>query len=301
MLFFLCSGFLFAHSLEKAERLGRMLLGRLIWILVPLMAITIVFYGFQAVYGLVVHEPTYFAQFGLWDWVQSATLFSFILGVPDAIYGVTWFLFPLIVFQLLATLGYYLVSRRPVRLCLMMNILCVVVYGSIRLLPGLFGILSYLQYLPVLLVGSVLYWYQRERFSRRHTCLQLAFPAVIFMALCRRCSPGCFDVPESIPLQFFWGTAIFVIAMLLEGQRPLAVPRVIQRFAQFSYGVYLCQMTFGALALDAALRVWHRIPLGLAVLFSFVFTLLLAAAFHQWIEKPVAFVLQYRRKTVRQQ
>ena len=51
MLFFLISGFLFAFSLEKSKQLVPMLLKRLIRILVPLMAITVVFYGVQAVYG----------------------------------------------------------------------------------------------------------------------------------------------------------------------------------------------------------------------------------------------------------
>ena len=69
--------------------------------------------------------------------------------------------------------------------------------------------------------------------------------------------------------------------------------------ARISFGVYLGQMTFGALALDAALRLWPAIPLGLAILVSFLLTILIAAAFHQWIEKPLGAFLASCQKARR--
>ncbi len=299
MLFFLISGFLFAFSLEKSKQLVPMLLKRLIRILVPLMAITVVFYGVQAVYGFMIGAPTYFAQFGFGDWFQSATLLSYFLSHPDAIYGVTWFLVPLIVFQLLGTLSYGLMRRRELPCCLLMTVGFMALFWAVGRFPGCFGILSYLQYLPVLLSGCILYWYRRECFSRKSAGMLLALTFTVFLALCRRCSPDRFSVPESIPLQFFWGAAIFIIVMLLDAQKPFSVPGSVLLLARISFGVYLGQMTFGALALDAALRLWPAIPLGLAILVSFLLTILIAAAFHQWIEKPLGAFLASCQKARR--
>ena len=158
----------------------------------------------------MIGAPTYFAQFGFGDWFQSATLLSYFLSHPDAIYGVTWFLVPLIVFQLLGTLSYGLMRRRELPCCLLMTVGFMALFWAVGRFPGCFGILSYLQYLPVLLSGCILYWYRRECFSRKSAGMLLALTFTVFLALCRRCSPDRFSVPESIPplspgdfLQFF--------------------------------------------------------------------------------------------------
>ena len=102
-LFFLISGFLFTyngnykHEVKKAVKK----------IIKTYVGCLISFFWFYVLQNLVwMREATYWSQFSIRQWIESATLVGyFITGSGDVINGTTWFLIPLFFFYLVR-IGY---------------------------------------------------------------------------------------------------------------------------------------------------------------------------------------------------
>ena len=283
VLFFLISGFLLAHGDRRGG--GLAMLGHKLWRLYPpLLASFATFFVFQKLVSLLT-GPTWWEQFTPRQWLLSGTLGCYLVGEPDVINGTTWFLFPLILFYLLAAVVWPWLAKRPpaalVGMEALLTALCCA--GRIPGVPGLVAnVAAQSWYVAFPLCGMLLYYLWSGRLRAWQF---LGLGGWLWLLLVKAVAAYKPDYYEQSPylVSFVYGLLLFAVALLLEEK--LKSHPAVAWMGRLSYQVYLVHMPYGSLFLTLlAPRLGYTLAFGATL----VLVLGVAWVHYRWIEGPLA-------------
>lgn len=285
-LFFLISGFLTFHSTHKESR-SVFAKKRFVKIYPPLLIAVALFFIVQSIVSLLKGSPTYWGQFTLHQWITNATLINYFLGEPDLVNGVTWYLFPTILFYMLCYIFYDLIRKRPkVSIILFEIIIASMAFlpKKITLIPILYYVFQSSWYIAFLVFGVLVYYVKNNKLQFHWFLAYSALNYYLLIKCMVQYNPQYYeDFPYAI--SFSYAFAIFIIAMLLE-ERIKKHP-VTDFLSSNSYSIYLTHMMFGGLAAEL---VNNYVPaIGYTAIFLIIVLVSLSTAwvFHSFIEKPL--------------
>lgn len=252
VLFFLAAGFLNTESL-LGKSPGKYLLRKANRIFPPLFVAVGGLYLLQLAVGKITGTPSYWAQFSLTDWLESATLIGHFTGSSELTIGISWFLVPLIIYYLLSALLSGLLKSSPTLYFLAVSATVAAFSFGLSYLGGLwFTLADYIQHIPAILLGEIIYAALKGRIGRERAILLFSLNFFLLLQNIRLFFPESYKNPALIRTpSIVFGIIIFIILLLLEEK--LRENAFISALDKLSYTVYLthyqlAQLTVAPLA-----------------------------------------------------
>ncbi len=294
ILFFLISGFLLAHGAGSSQdNRWRFSLRRVGKIYPPLVFSFLSFYVVQRIAALLA-GPTWWSQFSLRQWVMGGSLVCYFLGQPDVINGTVWYLFPTLLFYLLAFLCYPWLKKRPALSIVFMESILAVAAGlsHILQLPLVLQSMAAMSWYICFPVFGMLLYYLSEKMLPLWQFFALG--AANYVILLKSMVLFHPDYYENSPYLISFGYAFLLFALVLSLGQHLKANTLVDKIAKISYSVYLTHMTYGSLILTYLAPV-----LGYTAAFFVTFCLVGAVALAHYClcERPVSRLLGALLKT----
>lgn len=284
-LFFLISGFLTPYS-NKSEKRATFIQKRFLKIFPPLLIAVSIFFVVQYGISLITGDPTYWGQFTLHQWITNATLINYFLGEPDVVNGVTWYLFPTILFYIICYVFYNSLQLKP-RLFIIISelIVCIILFlpKQTQIPSTLYNVFQSSWYLTFLVFGVLIFyvWNGKLRFS-----WFLAFSGINYYFMIKSMAQYKPQYYEDAPyaISFIYAYALFIIALLLEERIKTFI--ITDFLSKISYSIYLTHMMYGGLIIALVQSYWHA-NATISFIVGVLFSLLVAWASYQLIERPI--------------
>ena len=262
-LFFFVSGFVVTHAASN-ESAPEYAVKRLLRIYPPLI-VTAVLVGLMAHFGALVTGLTAAPSRG--QVLLGASLANYLTWAQPAVVAVGWTLVIEMFFYmgLLATKP--LLRRAPAGVTTVLLVICAAA-GRLHTDFGVTFSLAagFVAFVPLLLLGQVVYFARTSRLSPRAACLFGVACWVTFVYGMRQTSPLFADPAKSFMSNAALAFCVFLIAVLLEGKlKPFRAFAVV---ARRSYSLYLLHVPVGftllAFLVDSA-KLPYPVALGIAL------------------------------------
>lgn len=290
-LFFIISGFLFAAQVYRTSISG-ILVKKIVRTILLLALATVVFYLLHLIVGLLTGAPTYWSQFNAMQWVTNAFFINYFLGLPDVINGATWFLYPLMLFWILAIPLLKLMQKKPFLSMVVYEAFLVVFFAvskilNLQTIPELGYLYSFIPWLMFPLVGmTIAFTYQKTISIPKGLGLLVVLYLLIVQYFFSFNLPMYTEQPYIISLLF--AAAIFVICLLCESK--FRVNRFVRAFDRISFATYLLHMPAGSLIILTLYGILGHV--SLALLLGIPVTFIVIYLFHRYVEIPVSNLLK---------
>ena len=294
-LFFLISGFLVPLSLQKNTRMNYAKT-RFIKIFLPLFIYTGIFYFLHKVPFWLLGGENYWARFSNYEWVTNATLINFLVGQPDVINGVTWYLFPTIVLYLLCIIFIKgLQSHSKLIFILFEFILFTITFlpSLVHIPPTFFNILSSLWYIIFIVIGMTVYYVSNKVISIRFFLLSLLVNYYLAVKCIAMYNPQLYEETPFM-VSFVYALALFIITMLLNEN--IKGHKIIDYLSIRSYSIYLTHMMYGGLIYSFINGLTSNFTIQFSIVFTFC--LLIASLHYRFIEYPIVMFSKKRTRGV---
>ena len=182
----------------------------------PLFISVASLYIIQLIVGTSTGTPTYWAQFTLWEWLQSATLIGHFTGISEQIIGVTWFLIPLVVYYVMSAILKPLLKESPKISMLSMTIFVVIFTFAFSYLGGLwFTFANYIQHIPLILLGQTIFLTYNKQISKKSGALIFALNFIILTQNIRLFFPQNYYYSPTKISSIIIGAVIFTILFII--------------------------------------------------------------------------------------
>lgn len=238
--YFLCiSGFLLNKSTEGPLRF---IIKKLRNVYFPLLVLMLINYLFIFLIEHIFGLYTYWHQFTIKDWIYSATAFIFILGEPDGVNGVLWYIVP-------CFLGWFifavwkLFGRSPLSYPLFFNIIILtIVYLPDTYFGKMVGIRNQGIYAIIMIFGYLIGCFFRSDVSKKRVVLMMIFTYFTTILSFYRVQNGYYE-GEPYILSILIAVLSFSIGALLNDyfqEKP-----VIKTLNQISFPFYVQHSIIG--------------------------------------------------------
>lgn len=286
ILFFLISGFLIPHGIPTGSR-KKFAIKRTIKIFPPLITSFLGFYIVQKVVSIITGSPTYWSQFTPKQWVTNATLINYFLGQPDVVNGVTWFLFPELIFYVLCFVFYILLKKKPKISIIIFQLTIAAIYlipSHMQISSTSFSILSSSWYIVFPMFGMLLYYVWSGKIDFKFFFLFSGINYYVMIKCMVLFNPQYYEkTPYAI--SFMYAYAIFIIALLLDEK--IRTSKITNFISKISYSLYLTHMMYGGLIMELLIKYCAGIRYTLVFLITVIFTICIANFHYILVEKPL--------------
>ncbi len=220
VIFFLSRGFLTTQSLGDNTP-GKYIVKRLSRVYIPLfLAIISLFTISNLAELLLTNPPTYWKQFTFMEWLEAATLIGHFNGVSQRIIGVTWFLVPLIMYYIMSAALKPFVKSFPIGfVSTILGIVAIFIFVFSYFGGVWFEIANYLRYVPIILLGQILYMAVCEFLSKKSALILILIDVFVFMQGVRLFSPDrYYSSSLALAPSLVAGVIIFIAAYFAEAK-----------------------------------------------------------------------------------
>lgn len=259
-LFFFISGFVISHAATR-ESGGEFVVKRLLRIYPPLIFSLLLIFAFHAI-GLAPLPVD-----GAGPWLLAATLANYVVVPQIIISGVAWTLAIEVIFYAFV---WALNSSRSLHEAIMpgvtLVVVTVVVAVSRDLGPSFFLFAVCLSYVPLLVIGQLVYLAFTHRLPFAVGVIGVAAAWAVFVYGLRSIQPAFLAPDNSYGANAAMAFLVFVCAAALEGRvRPL---RALSIVAARSYSLYLVHGVVGLTVLhqlETRFDLSYTVSLGIAL------------------------------------
>jgi exopolysaccharide production protein ExoZ len=281
ILFFLISGYIISHMAAKESRL-EFLIKRVFRIFPPLVVCTAIafvlvrissHFRLAEIYSTTAYDVT--------DFVKSAIMLSWIIPSPHAL-SVAWSLMPELIFYAFVLILIPIIRSSPAKsTCLML-----VAYAFLTFPASQNNFLSYFGYftvyIPIFIVGRVLYLERSRQITARQCIAFLLISAALFVSVYQNRFPDELFKPNNARIwNYPVAIAIFYGLMVSEIRW---CPRTISFLADISYSLYLVHLPVGIFILNALAD--FTIPFAMKCCVAIGVSVVTAATINRTIERP---------------
>ena len=295
VILFLTGGFLAVEYLWYNSS-GKFLQNKVLR-LFPALFIALIFFRLSSLaITFLTETPAYWEQFTFWEWVQSATLIGHFTGVSERVIGITWFLVPLVIYYVLCAVLKPLLNLSSTAFTLsVLAVSAAFTFGFSYFGGAWFTVASYMQYLPIILFGQIVFMYSDKRMSGRNAGLLFLASFLVVMQNVRLFSPDMYSGVaglKSIPVVF--GIIIFVIAYMLADK--LSDNIAIKAIDKISYPLYLSHYQVAQLFVPILIAVFDY-NIGLT-LFATIVGILIVAVLETLIADAIGKLFNTIRRRI---
>ena len=295
VILFLTGGFLAVEYLWYNSS-GKFLQNKVLR-LFPALFIALIFFRLSSLaITFLTETPAYWEQFTFWEWVQSATLIGHFTGVSERVIGITWFLVPLVIYYVLCAVLKPLLNLSSTAFTLsVLAVSAAFTFGFSYFGGAWFTVASYMQYLPIILFGQIVFMYSDKRMSGRNAGLLFLASFLVVMQNVRLFSPDMYSGVaglKSIPVVF--GIIIFVIAYMLADK--LSDNIAIKAIDKISYPLYLSHYQVAQLFAPILIAVFDY-NIGLT-LFATIVGILIVAVLETLIADAIGKLFNTIRRRI---
>lgn len=183
-------------------------------IFIPLIISVFTLWLVQLAVSAISGEPTYWSQFTLWEWLQSASLIGHFTGISDKIIGVTWILIPIIIYFIFCSAFRFLTAEHKKAFIISGLIFVSLFSFAFSYLGGAwFTFANYIQHIPLLLLGHVIFAIYTKATELKSAVIFLVIDIVILMQSIRLFSPENYYGNSPKAPSLIIGALIFCIAL----------------------------------------------------------------------------------------
>lgn len=263
VMLFLTGGFLAVENLLRNSS-GKFIKEKALTIFPPLFIALIFFRLSSLVITFLTETPAYWEQFTLWEWIQSATLIGHFTGVSERMIGITWFLVPLVIYCLLCAVLKPLLKVSATGFTLALLAVSAMFTFGFSYFGGMwFTVASYLQYLPIILFGHIIFLWSEKKMSAQSAGLLFLASFLTVMQNIRLFFPDMYSGAAGLKsISVVYGIIIFVIAYLIGDK--LSDNIAIKAIDKISYPLYLSHYQVAQLFVPILIVVFdHNVDLTL--------------------------------------
>lgn len=244
-LFYLLAGFLFIHSNRRKNKCIRSNCRKIARIYIFTVLSFATFWGFQWIVNQI--RPTYWSRFSLKNWVGCATLINHFNGVGENVNGTTWFLIPLFLFYLLASVCCQIAKKNTVKVLIylegIMAVLPILGAAGSRL-PVITYVSPLFPFVSIPVTGMIIYACFTKEISYPKGLGFGAFNYVMMTLSFYKLNTGYY-ADTSYIISFVY--AVLLLIIFVAGERSFKRNRFIEFLGKISLSVYLVHMTWGGL------------------------------------------------------
>lgn len=283
--FLLISGFLLNKSTEgpvqfAAKKIKTVYLSLLVLMLVNYLFIFVVEYVFGCY--------TYWHQFTLKDWVYSATAFKFILGEPDGVNGVLWYIVPCFLGWLVFAV-WKLFGRSALSFPLFFNIVFLtMIYLPDTCFEKIEGVRSQGIYAIIMVFGYLIGCFFRSDISKKRAVLLMTLTYFTTVLSFYRAQSGYYE-GEPYILSILIAVLSFSIGALLNDY--FQEKSIIKILCQISFPVYVLHSVVGGCIISL---LFNHFPYIVCLLAGVLATIFLSLLY----QKASAFVSSAANETM---
>lgn len=246
-IFFMISGFLLAHGVDKKGYTVKSLHKKLMRLYLPTLLACFTFFLFQLIVAKVTQRG-YWQQFSIQQWLTGGSLVGYLTGSGDLINGTTWYLVPTFYAYILVSLFAAIVKKRAfigiismqicVALCMFMKYVFV---SSDSLIP----ILSWCWYLYILFYGIILYYIWNKRLTLKEIISVLIINYGLLIAGIYMYNP-MYAESQSYVISVVYAFLVMVVGIYLNSHYNLKNSTLVKKISNLSFDIYLVHMTYGS-------------------------------------------------------
>ena len=238
VMLFLAGGFLAAENLWHNSS-GKFIKDKALRLFPPLFIALIFFRLSSLVITFLTETPAYWEQFTFWEWIQSATLIGHFTGVSERVIGITWFLVPLVIYYVLCAILKPLLNTSSTAFTLsILALSCAFTFGFSYFGGAWFTVASYMQYLPIILFGQIIFLWSENKMSKGRAGILFLASFIVVMQNIRLFFPDMYSGAAGLKsISVVFGIIIFVIAYMLADK--LSDNIAIKAIDKISYPLYL--------------------------------------------------------------
>lgn len=283
ILFFLISGFIMMHVLQREDHLS-FAVKRALRIYPPLIVavlLTVWLYQLQAHVDGVGNE---ISRLTMRDVLLTMTLANVYVPGVTSVLGVSWTLTIEMLFYLLCLAMLPLVRRWPWATVGGFLAVTLVSVGWVRQHPGNYSIGTFgstIIYVPFFVLGMILYFNWAKRLSTNQSLLALAVTWVVLVYGVRAIQPFALTPEYAIPSSV--GIAFGMFAVFMANSERIRMPRAFTFAADVSYSMYLYHLPVGVLVISALLP---KTGFTIAFFVAFVVVMLFSWLSYRFVEQP---------------
>ena len=280
IVFFLISGFIIS-LVARDESRTEFVTKRILRIFPALIAATFVGYATYSIsyaqgWGPIYSNDAVTAK----DFLKSAFMISWLVPSPRAL-SVAWSLMPELIFYGLVFLSMPLLKRYPLRATWALTGLCVLMAAPMGVLPYFHYLGHFTVYLPIFLIGRVLYLHQSGSANNGQALALLGLHLTMFCAIFESRFPSELFRSYGMIFNVAYSIFLFIAAMAMA---PKSCPHWIAFLSKISYSLYLVHLSVGVFVLHAMAQ--YQIPFSVKFFCSIAASILVATASFYWVEKP---------------
>ena len=295
VILFLTGGFLAVEYLWYNSS-GKFLQNKVLR-LFPALFIALIFFRLSSLaITFLTETPAYWEQFTFWEWVQSATLIGHFTGVSERVIGITWFLVPLVIYYVLCAVLKPLLNLSSTAFTLsVLAVSAAFTFGFSYFGGAWFTVASYMQYLPIILFGQIVFMYSDKRMSGRNAGLLFLASFLVLMQNIRLFSPDMYSGLAGLKsISVVYGIIIFVIAYLMGDK--LSDNIAIKAIDKISYPLYLSHYQVAQLFAPILIAVFDY-NVGLT-LFATILGILIVAVLETLIADAIGKLFNTIRRRI---
>lgn len=267
-LFFLISGFIIS---DRARVEGvREFVVRRIFRIYPMLVLAVLLSAF------LLHPK---AKVTPADLALNVTLANYLIAPQVVLLGVAWTLIIEVVFYAVTALTQF-ARTSPHRIAVNLAVVVATLLCRGRLGDNfaLFSVTA--SYLPVLIMGQIVYWWLAKReLSAAWAIAYLLAAYGVFLWSLRAIHPGFLPATNSYLISVAYALLLFVALMPMR----LRASRVVRFLSNTSYSMYLLHGIVGQLVIGALAT---RVPISVAILIAAVGSLAAAFVTYRLVEIP---------------
>lgn len=278
-LFFLISGFLFSYKADfnqiyfkNAKRISKIYLTNI--------SAFIIFWFFNML--CTRFHSTYWSQFSLKQWIESATLAGYFSGNGDVINGTTWFLIPLFLFYILCMIYAPLYKRYRINSIYLINLLLGVLLYIFYIFHS--PLTSYLCFTLIPIYGMIIgeLFKKQNSSQKKQTLTALLINWIIMIISFYQFNTTYYK--ESLYLvSIVYACLLLIVFVLLE---KLFEPcKWIDFICRISLSIYVLHMTFGSFLMQ--LLVDWQFNFTVAFIITFCIIIFISYIHSTFIEKII--------------